>query len=96
MRLTALAERCRAPEQPSDRVALRRKAITPSEGMTYEEIGAVMGLTRSRIQQIEREALAKLRSRPGALEAIRMMLAEEREPDPCVPFVQFVIHGGGV
>jgi len=29
--------------------------------MSYEEIGRIMGLSTSRVQQIERQALAKLR-----------------------------------
>lgn len=31
------------------------------EGATYDEIGAVLGVTRQRVIQIEREALRKLR-----------------------------------
>lgn len=39
--------------------------------MTYEEIGARMGLSWQRVQQLEQSALAKLRDNPEALAALR-------------------------
>lgn len=39
--------------------------------MTYEEIGARMGLSWQRVQQLEQSGLAKLRANPEALAALR-------------------------
>jgi len=41
------------------------KKKTDEGGITLEEIGDVMGLTRERIRQVEDTALRKLKKRPG-------------------------------
>jgi len=54
----------------------REQAVTVQDNyaMTYEEIGEKMGIAWQRVQQIEQEALAKLRADPKALR----MLMEAR------------------
>jgi DNA-directed RNA polymerase specialized sigma24 family protein len=50
----------------------REQAVTVQDGyaMTYEEIGLELGCAWQRVQQIEQEALAKLRSNPKALKLL--------------------------
>lgn len=50
----------------------REQARTVQEhvAMTYEEIAAELGLARQRVQQIEKEALQKLRDNPQVMAAL--------------------------
>jgi len=45
---------------------------------THEEIADHMGLTKMRVCQIEKEALAKLRDMPGALDILRDFLHNDK------------------
>jgi len=56
-----------------DAVASREQADDYGDSfeMTYEEIGARMGLSWQRVQQLEQSALVKLRGNPEALAALR-------------------------
>lgn len=47
-------------------VIVMRFGIGGIEPMTLEQVGAVMGVTRERIRQIESKALRKLRASPRA------------------------------
>lgn len=53
-------------------VATREQAYTVQDGyaMTYEEIGEKLGISWQRVQQIEQEALEKLRKDPKLLAAL--------------------------
>lgn len=44
--------------------------------MTHEEIASVMGISRTRVYQIELHAIAKLKRKPKALRALRDLASE--------------------
>lgn len=48
-----------------------KKVYKCAGGMTHEEIGRVMGISRARVWQIEQQALAKLSRNLRAVEIIR-------------------------
>ena len=53
--------------------------VPPGEGMTLEEVGQVLGVSRQRVEQIEKRALEKLRKRPPReLQELISMSAELR------------------
>jgi len=45
---------------------------------THEEIADHMGLTKMRVCQIEKEALAKIRNIPGAMEALTAFMYNDK------------------
>ena len=49
-----------------------------SRAHTHEEIAEHMGLTKMRVCQIEKEALAKLRAIPGAEELLRDFMYNDK------------------
>jgi RNA polymerase sigma factor (sigma-70 family) len=65
----AMAEEVRAAIRhlpPRERLVLEsRFAIDGREPMTFEDLGQILGLTRERVRQIEREAIVRLRRRFG-------------------------------
>lgn len=54
--------------RPPDRA--QACTVQKSVAMTYEEIAPVIGVCWQRVQQIEKEALAKLRGNPRAIEML--------------------------
>jgi len=56
----ALNERRKAERAAAPKVA------TSEPLMTYEQIAAVLGCSKSRVEQLERSGLAKLRKRMGS------------------------------
>ncbi len=59
-------KRCNRPSDYREVTQSHRKGLT-SAVRSLEEVGKILGLTKQRIQQIEKRALAKMRS---ALEAM--------------------------
>jgi len=49
-------------------------------GMTYHEIAAVMGVSHTRIQQIEREAISKIRRGLAGMD----LIPDESRLDPVI------------
>lgn len=52
------------------------------EGMTLEQVGQIMGVTRERVRQIENKAIRMLRARPELRERATAILREIDENRP--------------